>query len=184
MATGTLIEDGSKGPGLTVEHARERLAAVATPEYVGSVRPEYGAYGCNMVVRLAPVHENKIEFDQTLPLYGWQEDVDFSRRIASLGNIVRSDSLTGVHLGTKRGRVSGVRLGYSQIANPIYLVCKGTVSLSFSCQLMMKNVVANFVRVFWPESHVDRRGRLKGNMLAFLDLLRGRLHPGRILRIN
>ena len=76
------------------------------------------------------------------------------------------------------------QFGYSQIAYPIYLVCKGTVSPLFMCQLMMKNVVANFVGVFWPEPNVDRRGRLKGNMLAFLDLLRGRLHPGRILRIN
>lgn len=184
IVTGKIIEDGIKGPGLSPEHARERLAAASTPEYAGSVTREYGAYGCNMVVRLPPVHENGIEFDEALPLYGWQEDIDFSRRMASLGKIVRSDSLTGVHLGTKRSRGSGVRFGYSQIANPIYLVCKGTVSLSFSCRLMMKNVVANFVRVFWPEAHVDRRGRLKGNMFAFLDLLRGRLHPSRILEID
>jgi hypothetical protein len=27
---------------------------------------------------------------------------------------------------------------------------------------------------------VDRAGRLRGNLLALADLLRGRLHPGRI----
>ena len=38
----------------------------------------------------------------------------------------RANVLRGVHLGNKRGRVSGLRFGYSQIANPIYLLQKGT----------------------------------------------------------
>lgn len=74
IGTGMLIEDEIKEPGFTAEHARERLAAIVTPEYVGSVRPDCGAYACNMLVRLASVDDNKIEFDETLPLYGWQAD--------------------------------------------------------------------------------------------------------------
>ena len=184
VATGTIIEDGISGPGLTPDYARERLATLPVQYHAGNLTPDYGAYGCNMVVRLAPVREHGIEFDEALPLYAWQEDIDFSRQMAAFGRIVRGDALTGIHLGVKRGRTSGVRFGYSQVANPIHLMRKGTVSLSFGSRTMMKNLLANLIRTLHPEAHVDRRGRLKGNLLAFLDLVRGRLHPRRILEID
>jgi GT2 family glycosyltransferase len=184
VVTGTLIEDGINGPGLTPERARASLAAIANPIGAGRIKPDYGAYGCNMVVRLAPVRKHELVFDEALPLYSWQEDIDFSRQMAVWGRIVRAESLTGVHLGVKRGRTSGFRFGYSQVANPIYLMRKGTVSLSFGGQTLVKNIAANCGRAFRPESYVDRRGRLRGNMLAFLDLLRGRLHPQRILDLD
>jgi hypothetical protein len=154
------------------------------PIQAGSIRPDYGAYGCNMVFRLAPVHTHNVIFDENLPLYAWQEDIDFSRQMANWGRVVRAEALTGVHLGVKRGRTSGVRFGYSQVANPIYLMRKGTVSLSYGGKTMVKNVLANVARAFRPEAHVDRVGRLKGNMLALFDLLRGRLHPQRICEFN
>lgn len=178
--SGTPIEDGINGPGLTPEHARKLIAGAAMSTNAGSLRTDYGTYGCNMVIRLAPVRMHEIAFDEALPMYGWQEDIDFSRQLAPWGRIVRAEALTGVHLGAKRGRTSGVRFGYSQVANPIYLMRKGTVSLSFGGRTMVKNLLANLVRTFWPEAYVDRAGRLKGNMLALLDLVRGRLHPGRI----
>jgi hypothetical protein len=34
-----------------------------------------------------------------------------------------------------------------------------------------------------PEPFVDRRGRLRGNLLAVLDLVRGRTTPERILEL-
>ena len=77
--------------------------------------------------------------------------------------------------------LSGVKFGYSQVANPIYLMRKGTMSLLFGGTRIIKNLIANMVRIWRPEAHVDRRGRLKGNGLALLDLMRGRLHPGRVL---
>jgi GT2 family glycosyltransferase len=178
--SGTPIEDGINGPGLTPEHARKLIAGAAMATNAGSLRTDYGTYGCNMVIRLAPVRMHEIAFDEALPMYGWQEDIDFSRQLAPWGRIVRAEALTGVHLGAKRGRTSGVRFGYSQVANPIYLMRKGTVSLSFGGRTMVKNLLANLVRTFRPEAYVDRAGRLKGNMLALLDLVRGRLHPGRI----
>ncbi len=180
MTAGALIEDGIHGLGLTPQHARERIAAVPAPITAGAVRPDYGAYGCNMVIRLGPVREHKLAFDESLPLYGWQEDIDFSRQMANWGRVVRAEALTGVHLGVKRGRTSGVRFGYSQVANPIFLIRKGTVSRSFGGRTMVKNLLANLARSFRPEAHVDRIGRLKGNLMALLDLFRGRLHPGRI----
>lgn len=184
VATGTLIEDGINGPGFTPNHARERLAGVPLRCHAGNLTPDYGAYGCNMVVRLAPVQEHGVQFDEALPLYAWQEDIDFSRQMASFGRVVRADALTGIHLGVKRGRTSGVRFGYSQIANPVYLMRKGTVPFSFSGRMMKRNLLANLVYSFLPEPYIDRRGRLKGNLLAIFDLVRGRLHPKRILEID
>jgi GT2 family glycosyltransferase len=184
VMTGTLIEDGINGPGLTPQQARGHIAGAPTPICAGSIRPTYGAYGCNMVFRLATVYAHNVAFDENLPLYGWQEDIDFSRQLANWGRVVRAEALTGVHLGVKRGRTSGVRFGYSQVANPIFLMRKGTVSLSFSGRTMVKNLLANVVRAFCPEAHVDRVGRLKGNLLALFDLLRGRLHPRRICELN
>ena len=78
-----------------------------------------------MIVRTAPVLAHGLRFDENLPLYGWLEDIDFARSIAPYGRVVKSMLLRGVHLGVKRGRTSGVKLGYSQIANPLYMLEKG-----------------------------------------------------------
>ena len=185
LATGLLIEDGIHGPGLDPVTARDRLSSFPPQAYERDREdPRYGVYGCNMVVRLRPVRKNNLRFDEALPLYAWQEDIDFSRQMAPHGRIVISPALVGIHLGAKQGRTSGVRFGYSQIANPIYLMRKGTMSMSFGLRTMMRNVAANVVKSAKPEPHVDRLGRLKGNLLAILDSLRGNLHPRRILDIN
>jgi hypothetical protein len=68
--------------------------------------------------------------------------------------------------------------------NPLYLVRKGTVPLPFACRQISRNVAANIVRSVKPEDHVDRRGRLKGNLIAVLHALRGRIEPEYILTIN
>jgi GT2 family glycosyltransferase len=184
LATGKLIEDGIHGPGLSPNYARQRLADAAPADPQAALLPYYGAYGCNMVVRLAPVRKYGISFDEALPLYAWQEDIDFSRQLAPFGNIVQTEALTGVHLGVRRGRTSGVRFGYSQVANPIYLMCKGTMSVPFGAKTMIRNLLSNLAHLPWPEPHVDRFGRCKGNVLAGLDLLKGRLHPKRILEME
>ena len=96
---------------------------------------------------------------------------------------MRTDALWGVHLGHKQGRGRGVTLGYSQIANVIYLASKGTVPKSYLAKLVAKNFLINAVRSFRPEPFVDRRGRLLGNMIALADLVRGRIAPERILEL-
>lgn len=185
LATGVLIEDGIHGPGIDPAAARAKLLSAPPQSYSrGKERTYYGVYGCNMVIRQSLVRQAQICFDEQLPLYGWQEDIDFSRQMAPHGRIVQTPALTGIHLGTKRGRTSGLRFGYSQIANPIYLIKKGTMSASFGFRTMMRNIVANIVKFFKPESHIDRRGRFAGNLLALNDLIRGRLHPRRILEIE
>jgi GT2 family glycosyltransferase len=182
MVTGSLIADGIIGPGLGMDEARRRLAASATP--VGKqIESVANGYGCNMAARLAAVRAIQCRFDERLPLYGWLEDIDFSRQLARQGRIVKLPAAEGVHLGVKQGRQSGVRLGYSQIANPIYLYRKGTCPWPRALRMMSQNVAMNLARSLNPEPYVDRAGRIAGNLKGFKDLVTGRLDPQRILEL-
>jgi GT2 family glycosyltransferase len=184
-ATGRPIEDGVKGPGLSVEHGLRLVSEAprAVPTAT-TLTDTFGTYGCNMAFRLSVVREHAFRFDENLPLYGWQEDIDFSSRMAPYGRVVSSSALRGVHLGNKPGRTSGLRFGYSQVANPIYLVRKGTMPPSYASSLVFKNIVANLLRSVWPEPWIDRRGRLAGNALAVADTIMGRVSPRRILQLK
>lgn len=173
--------DGATGPGVTHEEALLALEEMpsGSPEEL-ELNDTYGTYGCNMTFRLADVNELDLRFDETLPLYGWLEDIDFSRQLARRGRIVGCAQLRGVHLGTKRGRQSGVRIGYSQLANPYYLVRKGSVDIGYASRQAFRNVAKNIWRASRPEPWIDRRGRLYGNLLAVGDWFKGRLAPGRV----
>ena len=181
VATGAVIADGITGPGLTPEAARGLLARhIPLPD--AGVQPVFSGYGCNMAVRLDAVRRHGIRFDPRLPLYAWQEDVDFSRRAARFGKIVKVGAAAGVHLGVKSGRSSGIRLGYSQVANPLYLSRKRLgYPIRRALTHIASNMAMNVARFARPEPHVDRRGRLRGNALALRDLLRGRMKPERML---
>jgi hypothetical protein len=184
LATGHVIADGIIGPGLRVDEAQQYLEADRrTDRSRRDLLPVYNGYGCNMAVRMSAVRRGGCLFDESLPLYGWLEDVDFSRRLGELGRVVLSVATRGVHLGVKSGRESGVRLGYSQIANPIYLVRKGTFAWLRAMWQMGRNVAMNLVFSICPEPYVDRGGRLRGNAIAMKDLVSGRLHPERILML-
>jgi len=180
--TGKLLADDVTGPGLTVEQGLNILRNDVS-EGSGVLEPVPGLYGCNMAFRMQYIRDNKLKFDENLPLYGWQEDIDFSLQVAPFGRLVKSDLLMGVHLGVKAGRTSGVRLGYSQIANPVYLSKKGTMSWQHARKLISRNIAANLARSLYPEPWIDRPGRLKGNLLALMDLLRGKASPARILQL-
>lgn len=182
-ATGRLIADGAGGPGLGFEEAEALLAADSFElDWNTAVRPKRGLYGCNMAYRVASI--GQLRFDENLPLYGWQEDVDFSYRLRGRGRRVICDALAGVHMGEKAGRASGLRLGYSQIANPVYLMQKGSIPRDLAQRLIRNNLAANLGGALSPEPHIDRRGRLAGNLLAMRDRLTGRLHPRRILDLS
>jgi GT2 family glycosyltransferase len=182
VATGRVLADGIGGPGLTPEAGRA-IIAQQVPRATG-VNPMFAAYGCNMAIRMAPVRAHGVRFDERLPLYGWQEDVDLSRRLAAFGTVVQIEAARGVHLGVKFGRNSGMRLGYSQVANPLYLSGK-RCGYPFRRALshIAGNVAMNVARAAWPEAYVDRRGRLRGNVLALRDLLTGRMTPERVLEL-
>ncbi|GJD54713.1 glycosyltransferase family 2 protein [Methylobacterium dankookense] len=179
-ATGAVVADGITGPGIGFAEADLRLAGLAPAEARNPVRPVYNAYGCNMAFRLDAVRAGALRFDESLPRYGWLEDVDFSRRAAAFGRLARIEGARGVHLGVKGGRQSGLCFGYSQIANPVHLVRKGSFAAGRAAWLMGRNVAMNLLKLRRPEPHVDRRGRVAGNLAALGDLLRGRLRPERI----
>ncbi|TCU14296.1 Wzz/FepE/Etk N-terminal domain-containing protein [Rhizobium sullae] len=181
MSTGTVIADGITGAGISVCDGLKLVEKVRRPQkHEKSFKPIYNAYGCNMAVRVSAIVASGVRFDENLPFYGWLEDVDFSRMMARYGEVICADHLQGVHLGTKAGRTTGIKFGYSQIANPIYLVRKKTLSSGRAAAQMGRNLAANLVKVWRPEPWVDRKGRLKGNAIALFDLLTGRLAPQKI----
>lgn len=179
-ASGQLIADGITQGGFTFAQADAFIADWRAPA-APLMRVATGTYGCNMAYRRAAAPH--LRFDERLPLYGWLEDTDFSARYARFGRVVRCTHFAGVHLGVRSGRVSGVRLGYSQIANPLYLLRKGTAPPLFALQLAGRNLLANAAKSLRPEPDIDRRGRLRGNLLALADMLRGTVNPERILAL-
>jgi hypothetical protein len=182
-ATGRVIADGANGRGIPFEEAEAIVAGdTHAADWTRITRPKRGLYGCNMVYRTAAIGD--LRFDEDLPLYGWQEDVDFSYRLGRRGCLVECDALKGVHMGEKIGRTSGLRLGYSQIANPLYLLGKRSIPRDLAWRIMRNNVSSNLWGSLWPEPYIDRRGRLTGNLLAIRDLATRRLHPRRILELS
>ncbi len=184
LATGTLIADGIRGPGLDHAAGSKLLAEGLAQPAPLTLTPAHTGYGCNTAVRIRPILENEVFFDERLPLYSWLEDVDFSNRLKEHGRMVRSAAMRGVHLGTKTGRTPGLRLGYSQIANPIYMRRKGTIGGKRARRLMMRNLASNLHGTVFPVSWADYRGRLLGNLKAIGDLLLGRIDPERILSMK
>ncbi|MBY2990278.1 glycosyltransferase [Rhizobium leguminosarum] len=182
IATGEVLADGILDGGLSMSNALQVLETAA--EEAGHVTEVYNAYGCNMAVRLSPILEHALAFDEQLPLYGWLEDVDFSRSIARYGRSVRVEGARGVHLGVRSGRQPGRRLGYSQVANPVYLIRKGTMSKGRAIAQIGRNILANTRGLLFNDRLIDRWGRLNGNLLALSDLLIGRASPSRILEFG
>ena len=181
---GRLLADGIHSAGVSYADA---LSLIEGHERHGSdalnICDELdGMYGCNMVFRASAIQGTR--FDENLPLYSWQEDIDFAARLMIRGRLVRTDAFSGVHRGVKRARGSGVRFGYSQVVNPIYLARKRTMRWPYARKLIRNNFAANLSRSLFPEPWVDRRGRLLGNVLGLVDVLRRRDDPRRILQLN
>lgn len=176
-ATGLVLADGvcrggiAPADGEAIVEAYDQ-ASVAPPEILAD---QQTAYGCNMAFRRQAMEG--LRFDERLPLYGWQEDVDFAGQISRRGRVVKTNAFAGVHLGVVKSRTPGARLGFSQMVNPVYLVRKGTMRPAHAVRIMGGNFLANHLRAMAPEPHIDRRGRLAGNWAGLLHLATGRLDP-------
>lgn len=182
LATGALIADGATGPGFNATQARD-LIGMTSPNQSERIAETFSGYGCNMAVRWSALARHEVRFDENLPLYSWAEDVEFSRQVARYGRLVKADALRGVHLACKRGRTSDLRLGYSQIANQVYLTRKGVIPARLAILHAGRNLLANLRGMVRSETYVDRRGRLLGNLYGLVDLVRGRSSPLRILEL-
>lgn len=173
-ANGTVIQDGARSQPLSWQQA-QHILALPRPAASPDLSALADLYGCNMAFRMSAI--NGLKFDERLVLYGWLEDKEFSRKAAKNGRLVESSLLAGVHLGLQSGRVSGKRYGYSQIVNAWYLHKKHTLSLREASVNILKALVANAAKTFRPESHIDRRGRLQGNLVGVMHLLSGACRP-------
>ena len=49
---------------------------------------------------------------------------------------------------------------------------------------MARNLLANLVGSIRPISYIDRRGRLRGNLIGMFHLMTGRLTPEHILKLK
>jgi len=183
VTTGTVLADGANAPGYSPAEGRAILAQDRPAGNALATAPHFNGYGCNMAVRMAVVRRHGIRVDEALPLYAWYEDIDFTRLVGRHGSILRLAGARGVHLGTKLGRTPGRRLGYSQVANSVYLARKGTYPWSHALPSLLRHTLKNAALSPWPEPWADRFGRLRGNLLALADWARGRLSPGRILEL-
>jgi glycosyltransferase involved in cell wall biosynthesis len=181
VVMGETAADGAHNSGYTFDEGLALLRQAECRERPRWVSDHVGAYGCNMSVRATQIGD--LRCDERLVLYGWQEDIDFTSQLKKFGRVVGLNTLIGVHLGAKSGREAGMKLGYSQVANPVYLMRKGTVPAAFALNLIWRNIAANAIKSFWPEPYADRRGRLKGNLLAAIHFIRGRIEPEYILKL-
>lgn len=184
--TGRVLADGAQGDPLTSADAMDYLTGRREPERHWAsgptVRSLHSLYGCNMAFRDVVVR--RCRFDESLPFYGWQEDQDYTGQAARMGRTVYMPHCDGVHLGTRSGRVSGLRFGYSQIANPLYLMRKGTMPAGKAWRFMSRQLAANAVRSLIRHAEVDYRGRFRGNMQALADVMTGRCSPGRVVDLH
>jgi GT2 family glycosyltransferase len=174
-ATGFMVVDGAQGDtGLDRKSARSHIA-----NYVRKHSNYDHGEGQNLFVRTKIF--DKVLFDETLPLYGWLEDLDFATNCLRYGRIIMNTGTCFAHLATPTGRTSGLRFGYSQIVNPFYLWRKngkpGLTQVVFEYWLirLAYNCFKTLLKV--PSDRNDRTGRLKGNMIAISQLLAGRVDP-------
>ena len=181
--SGSLIRDGAQTGGISWDEATSLIdREIPVPVDVPVLSECADLYGCNMAFRMSAIAD--VNFDERLVLYGWMEDKDFARTVKKRGRIVECNSMVGVHLGLKTGRVSGKRLGYSQIVNPWYLYKKGTLSSKEVWTCILRALVANGLKTFWAKDTIDRRGRLTGNLIGVGHLLSGSCRPERAAKLN
>lgn len=132
-------------------------------------------YGCNMVFRHNAVES--VRFDERLALYGWLEDKDFSVRVGRVGPLVTLADARLVHMAARSGRVSGTRLGFAQIMNPVYLWrMNGTLTTRQMLAYVARPLALNAVGIVRPKG-IDRLGRLKGNLGALRLIARRQIEP-------
>ena len=179
--TGRVLLDGATGPEIPLTTATAALDRSSAEVPSGRWRPSRTLYGCNFVVRIGRVPH--VRFDERLPLYSWLEDHDLARRLLKLGPLAKVDDCVIVHRGAASGgRKAHVRLGYSQVMNPVHLVGTGSFPVGLAAREIGRPVAKNVLySLIGRSSGPWRRERLRGNAMAAADALRGRITPERIL---
>ena len=183
-ASGGVAADGAADG----REIRREAAIRAILNYRGNREcgPYNDLYGCNMFVRSEVL---RLElFDERLPSYAWLEDLDFSERCKRHGRLVRNRAALMAHLGTRSGRTSDVRYGYTKVANPWYLWRKSVLTslAEVVVRYWAKTTAGNLVRAIMTTGAqgVNYKKRLLGNLMAYRDLLLRRIDPQNVLKIE
>lgn len=114
-----VVADGIIGMGLDIDEARRLLGRIGGAQARSSRCRTVTA--ATFAVRLSAAREVKERLDERLLPYGRLEDVDFRR--TARGNRPDRQARRGAWSASwhQQGCQSAVRVGYSQIAEPIYL---------------------------------------------------------------
>lgn len=177
--TGQVLLDGATHGEISLQDAEQALATSAAAPLTGRWMPTRELYGCNFASRRSAAPA--VRFDGRLPLYSWLEDHDFARRLHRVGQLAKVEDCVIVHRGAASGgRQSHVRLGYSQVMNPVYLWRKKSFPAWLAASEIGKRFVKNVVLSAAGSQAPWRRQRLRGNLLATLDAVLGRITPERI----
>lgn len=185
LVTGRVLADGARKSGIARSDA-ERIIRDAGDEpckpAAESVSLTWTTYGCNMAVR--PSITEHVQFDERLPLYAWLEDLDFAASCGRFGKVAKYSCAQIVHLGTKSGRVSERRVGFSQIMNSYYIARKSNLTYrKMFVSYWAKPFLSNLTMSLLPQKHMNRRERLIGNLKALAVVLQGRCAPEDVLRV-
>ena len=186
--SGIMLADGN----VTRAQARRLLESDQTWSSNAWLRdrgPHHILYGCNAVIRAAPLRETL--FDENLPLYSYGEDYDLSLRLKKFGRVGRLSNAVGVHLQAQAARVSGKRYGYAMVANNWYFLKKGVCHLvapwsyvRFVLIVVLRGLFTNFGKALSGKLQRDPWGQIQGNLLAVTDIMFGRSSPQRILDLK
>lgn len=181
--TGRVLLDGATMAEVPRQTALDALRDSTAARPSGSWRRARELYGCNFAYRKSSVPN--IRFDARLPLYSWMEDHDFARRLMRVGTLADVDDCVIVHRGAKSGgRTSHTRLGYSQVSNPLHFWRKGSFPAWLAMYEIFRPTSKNVLLSVTGRESEWRRERLRGNLMATRDLLRGRITPERIVELD
>jgi hypothetical protein len=180
--TGRVLADGI-GAAEIGESASSGLLASAGPMPDRlRIRRVRSLYGCNMAVRQRTLMGHR--FCEDLPLYGWLEDLDFSGQIRAAGDLVEESTCVGVHRGVEAARLDMRQLGYSEIANPLWLRRRRTISKLTCARIVVRRSVAAAVQSVTGPQRGEHRDRFRGVTMAVGDVVRGDLDPMRIADLD
>ncbi|MEA5055797.1 MAG: hypothetical protein VB093_20435 [Propionicimonas sp.] len=101
-----------------------------------------------------------------MPLYSWLEDFDLARQLLVRGEIRKLREAVAVHrVSDSGGRTAHLRFGYSQVANPLWLLEKGTFTKRLVARLMLRPMAMNVILAPIPgKRYAMRRQRLIGTV--------------------
>jgi glycosyltransferase involved in cell wall biosynthesis len=171
ISDGGMIANGTPTGELCRSEAI-RLVESCHEDSSGRYRLRSGLYGCDMIVRRSAAAQTL--FDTRMLYYALYEDHDFGARCARMGLLAGFTGCQIVHLATRTSKFSDRRNGYAHVMNGFYIWRKGSQNALDFLSTTTKGLLANICGMIVIRrgiSRAQRRGRLWGNILGFLDIM-------------